>query len=1012
MYHSGPKVKFFLFLVILTFSSVRAQSVSQYWQQQVSYNINVSLDDSKHMLEGVITITYVNNSPDSLSMLYMHLWPNAYKNISTAFAKQQLENGSVNFWFSDKEDRGYIDSLNFEVNGIKARWELDSANIDIAKIYLHRLLLPGQQMTITTPFRVKIPASFSRMGHVGQSYQITQWFPKPAVYDKDGWHPIPYLDQGEFFSEYGDFTVNITVPKNYRVAASGDLQTQSEINWLNKLAEETAAMNDKPTDLSTPPSDTATKTLTYTLKDAHDFAWFADKRYYVEKDSVQPPGSDRWVHTWTFYTWMDWKLWHHKSTGYVNNAIYYYSKWLGEYPYNNATAVEGALSAGGGMEYPTITIIGNTNTDRELETVIIHEVGHFWLYGILGSNERTYPWMDEGINSFYENRYFEEAHPDAKLLTSMPRMLAFFDLDEYPHNYLSQLMYLLTATQNKDQAINLPSEDFTEINYGVIVYGKSAVVFQHLRASLGDSIFDKAMHQYFTDWKFKHPSPAALRAELEKASGKDLGWFFDDLLNTTEPVDYAIKSVRKNKDKDNTYLVTIVNRSGLKTPFSLSGMNKGEVVTTRWYGGFEGEYTVEFPKADIDMIRIDAQENTADINRANNTWRKSGLFGKSEPIKFQLLASLDDPYKNQLFFFPFLGWNNYDKTMIGLMLSNNLFPFKRFEFDLVPIYGTATKAFDGIGRVSESWYPRHGKVQQVKVSVIGKRFSYLLTPDVAQWSKLEPRFQITLKRPTPRTPRQIIITGRSHNIWQQYFYRNEKRTQFFNINELQVEYNNTRRLNPFSVAGDIKQGEFVMNASITGNFTIHYMQGKERIDVRLFAGGFLWNNKSSSDIRPPLPVFQLSGSTGNPSSKTLMFQRDYTFDHFFLDRNGYDPILSHQVVTKDGGFRSMTIFGDNNRFMSTATVSVTAPKWIPLAAFGGLGVVTPTKNQWNLVAEMGIALVIIPDILEINMPFVTTNNIKQNQETGLGLDKFYERITFTLNLKGIDPIGMLRKRFN
>jgi len=194
-------------LVIMLWCGIVISGFSQtsYWQQKVDVTIDVRLDDSLHFLHGDEKIVYANNSPDELTYIYFHLYPNAYKNVRTAFANQMVENGSVKFLYSDKYQRGYIDSLDFKVlydeGQMSAKVEA-TKDVDIVKLILPKPLQSGGKITITTPFRVKIPHVFSRLGHVKQSYQITQWFPKPAVYDAGGWHQMPYLNQGEFYSDY------------------------------------------------------------------------------------------------------------------------------------------------------------------------------------------------------------------------------------------------------------------------------------------------------------------------------------------------------------------------------------------------------------------------------------------------------------------------------------------------------------------------------------------------------------------------------------------------------------------------------------------------------------------------------------------------------------------------------------------------------------------------------------------------------------------------------------------
>lgn len=1008
------KVKFFILALLLTANiHLSAQNERPYFQQRVDYNINVTLDDNKHVLQGVISMKYVNNSPDPLSTIVLHLWPNAYKNTGTAFAKQQLENGDTEFHFSKEAEKGYIDNLDFTVNNIPASYQLDSNHIDIAYLQLNSTLQPGDSITIVTPFLVKIPYSFSRLGHVGKSYQLTQWYPKPAVYDRDGWHPMPYLDQGEFYSEFGDFEVSITLPKNYVVAASGDLQDQEEIDWLTEKAEMTAKA---PTPMPTkrkpvfPNSDSEQKTLHYKLQNAHDFAWFADPRYYVSKDSVVLERTGRTVTTWTMYTDTDWELWK-KSNQYLQNAIKHYSNYLDDYPYNTATAVEGALSAGAGMEYPTITIIGRSGNARALETVIVHEVGHFWLYGVLATNERIYPWMDEGINSFYENRYFEDFHPDAKLVETFKGLSKAFDLTDYERNYTSELFYLFPATKNQAQALGLPSEAYTSSNYGSIVYGKGAMAMQHLRGSLGDSIFDMSMFEYAQRWKFKHPGPDDLRKILERNSGKDLSWFFDELLNTSVPVDYSIIKVKKPEDYDHFVFVKVKNKTGVNTPFSISGMSKGKVIRTVWYNGTATDTTVHFPAGDFDTYRIDGEHMMVDYNRSNNTYRAYGMLHRSEPVKFQFLGSMDHPYKNQLFLSPFVGWNNYDKTIVGFAFYNHTFPFKKLEFELVPTFGTASGTVTGTGRIYYNYMPHRGKLERVRFGVTGKRFSYLLNPEPLQWNKIEPQVLFELKPKTPRSPIRLSVNLRSANIIQQYLYSGDTKSIHYYVNEARFTFANTRTLHPFSASVQMQQGELFMNISAKASFRIHYMKAKEHVDINLFVGGFLYNNKASNDIRPPHPVFQLSGTTGGGNEKLLMFQDDYMFDHHFLDRNGFDPYLSHQVVTKDGGFRSMTNIGDTRKFLATVTTDVTMPGPIPISLFAGFGAYMFTANgedKIEPVAELGISIVVIEDVLEFNMPLVTTKNIKQNQETALGLDKFYEKFTFTLNLARVDPFKSIR----
>ena len=214
----------------------RSQVPADYWQQQINYDIDVNLNDETNELTGFMELTYINNSPDELKYIHLHLWPNAYKGQVTALAKQLLQNGDTDFYYSKASERGYIDQLQFVADGQPLKLGRDEKNPDLAVLYLNKPLKSGASVLISTPFHVKLPLAYSRMGHQKQRYQITQWYPKPAVYDQTGWHPMPYLDDGEFYSEFGNFDVSITLPKSYVVAASGELLTLEEQKWLDEKA--------------------------------------------------------------------------------------------------------------------------------------------------------------------------------------------------------------------------------------------------------------------------------------------------------------------------------------------------------------------------------------------------------------------------------------------------------------------------------------------------------------------------------------------------------------------------------------------------------------------------------------------------------------------------------------------------------------------------------------------------------------------------------------------------------
>lgn len=918
-------------LFALTVFTVAARE--NYWQQFVHFEIDVRLDDQQHMLYGYEKLTYVNNSPNELTYIYMHIWPNAYKDNSTALGQQLKENGELFFYYAKDEDRGYIDSLDWHVDGEMVPAEIDYKNPDIVKLILTKPIAPGGQCVITTPFRVKIPSGrISRLGHIGQQYQITQWYPKPAVYDVNGWNPIPYLDQGEFYSEYGTYDVKITLPKNYVLGATGDIVgNQAEIDWLNDLAEKTKEIKEyNKKDEAFPASSTEMKTIHFHQENVHDFAWFCDKRYHVLKGEVELPHSKRKVTTWVMFTNQYATLWK-DAIPYVNDAIYYYSLWNGDYQYKHCTAVDGALSAGGGMEYPNITVIGGVNSASTLETVIMHEVGHNWFYGMLGSNERVNGWMDEGINSANELRYNETKYPNAALVggNNGPSAVAnMFDLGRYKKKAQYYQFYALTARQCTDQPIQTHSADFTTLNYAAIMYSKSAVCFDYLRGYLGDSLYDKCFQTYFDRWHFKHPQPADIRAVFEEVSGRSLGWFFDDLIGTNKKLDYKITGVKKENDG---WRIGLKNTGEIAAPVCVSAVKGGSVVKTVWYEGFTGESNPRFPMVDADFFIIDQPEDAPEVNRKNNRAKTHGVFKKVEPLKVQFLGSLDNPSRTQLFVTPTLGANHYDGFMLGGAVYNHLVPQKKFEWCVMPMYGFRSKELVGHADAFLN-FADCGVFQSVRVGVNANQYSYYsvtaadhptdAAPDrTLMFHKIAPEVGFIFKKKRARSPitNQVIlrgiytsvdrinITADSNSInWaigpvEKMFY------------EAKYILRNNRSINPWNMELRYQMGDDMAKLSLTANYTVNYANGKG-FHFRLFGGTFL-NNNNSGPYR-----WRMSGY----SARGLQNQ-DYLFDNIFLGRTEQTGWLSGQFAEEDGAFKAYSPVGQSNNWLLAMNVKIDLP---------------------------------------------------------------------------------------
>ncbi len=490
------------------------------------------LNDEEHELTGFEKIEYINNSPDTLTFIYVHLWMNAYKSDRTAFSEQLLKNDRTDFYFSNEDKRGYINQLDFKINNITAIVEEDAQHIDIIKLKLPHALEPDQSVLITTPFHVKLPYNFSRGGHIGQSYMITQWYPKATLYDKDGWHAMPYLDQGEYYNDFGNYKVSITLPDNYKAGATGVLESTEEdvkIAETNNKKQITRNKNEKTktrkpffpkkeVESQVSSSSNKTKTLHYTAENVSDFAWFADKSFIVKTDTIQLA-----THTVkaSCYVLPENAELYANSIRFIKRAVRFYSNQLGEYPFPTVNVVCSPKEGpGGGMEYPMITIV-NAEKEKDLDKTIAHEIGHNWFMAILSSNERDHAWMDEGMNTYIENKYMELYYPFNN------NKKKSFHLPDPADNLLA----IVTAL-HKDQAIETTSKDFNAVNYSEVAYTKTGLWMEQLENTAGKETMHRIMQQYYKEYAFKHPQPKDFKRVAEEISGKDLSNVFNKLYST------------------------------------------------------------------------------------------------------------------------------------------------------------------------------------------------------------------------------------------------------------------------------------------------------------------------------------------------------------------------------------------------------------------------------------------------------------------------------------------------
>ncbi len=1004
--------------------------------QEIHYVLEAALNDRNHTLTGQATIEYVNHSPDTLREIWFHLWANAYKSQRSAFNRQKLDQGNSNFYFAADSTLGGFKNIEFTVGGQKIDWKYDPNHPDIAVLRLAAPIMPrGGRATIATPFLLKIPASFSRLGHIGTSYQMTQWYPKPAVYDQNGWHPMPYLDQGEFYSDFGSFDVRITLPDNYVVGATGVLQDAEEIAFLTKKEAATRlafanktlpGTKNKKGEIEdpSPVSSGTLKTIRYRAENVHDFAWFADKRFWVVKDTAHL-SDGRTVDCWAMFTRAEAKLWQ-KGAFFVRRAVEFYSQHVGAYPWPHATAVQSALSAGAGMEYPMITVIGQSGSEKELDEVITHEVGHNWFYGVLATNERDFPWMDEGINSYYEQRYMRQYHGGGMEAINVPKAL----YNPAKHGSLYELGYLLLARQHRDQPPESPSDQFTPMGYGLQTYMKPAMCLAWLEKSVGTPLFDSVMQDYYRAWQFRHPYPADFKA-IWAQRGIDVSWLMD-AMQTQKQFDLKLRAVER---RPTDVALRIQNKGRINAPFSVTALKNGQPIRTEWFRQLDETGTVAFPKSDADAYAIDYERATLDVRRDNNLRRAGGLLPGVAPPKLQLITPFERADRTSVVAMPWLGWNQYDYLMLGAALFSPPVPQPRLQYLLAPGIGTGSGRLTGVAEVRYKVFPG-GIFPKISFGVSAKIFSFD--------RNFERDYFLNVQRIVPQVRADLRSRSNTfqHSVLARTLLIGKEVAQFENagfvgkerqrtiIHEARYEATQTRLINPWRCLLALEASSYTDLSDRSARYLRgtaewtqrFYYANRRKVTARLFGGYFIQNTqRNRGSVADDLARASLSL---NPQGFN-----DYRFDHVFLARNADNGLLSRQVSRQEGGFKGAFgepfagVIGNSNNYVLAlnlrADLPAKLPFGIPLKPYFDLGyaddatplgMTRPRTEQ--LLWSGGLLLELFKGKLEIYLPLASSPFLRQRyREAGGGTNdsaifgggNYLRWISWSVDLGLFDP---------
>lgn len=595
----------------------------RYWQQRVSYRIDAELDPATAILQGVEEIVYRNNSPDTLSSMVFHLYQNLFSEGVQRTRTVPITGGMT----LERVAVGGQEAVPVAVGrgpATGASYRVDGTLMDLR---LPRPLLPGDSAVVTIAWRFPVPPRGApRTGRIDHSlYNVAQWYPQVAVYDDlRGWNRQPYLGNGEFYLEYGDFDVSLTLPEGWLVAATGELQNPEEVlpegvRRRLRLALErdtiihVVTAQDLGPGSATEQAPGGQLTWRFVARDVRDFAWGASDRYLWDATrAVLPdperPGETRVVPVHALYRSQA-RSWR-EAARYTRHALTFHAERWHPYIYPQITSLEGPI---GGMEYPMVVFVGGFPDTMSLYGTIDHEVAHQWFPMMVGNNETQFAWLDEGVGTYIEELAANDIFPTV------------------PAFAVPLAQYLQIAGTDYETPMMRPADLYPSYgSFGIASYFKPAVMLRALGAIIGEETLHDGLREYARRWLLKHPYPQDFFRTIESVAGRDLSWFWTPWWFGTGVFDQGIAGVvAEPAGAGERVTVTVEDRGEVPLPtLIVATLENGEVRRVRipesyWLTGARSQTAVLEVTSPVVRVELDPEQLFPDVDRSDNTWQRT-----------------------------------------------------------------------------------------------------------------------------------------------------------------------------------------------------------------------------------------------------------------------------------------------------------------------------------------------------------------------------------------------------
>ncbi|MCF6213205.1 MAG: aminopeptidase [Flavobacteriaceae bacterium] len=933
----------------LTYFIISCFMALQCWAQESTIKLEASLDAAKQIVNIQQQINYINTSKDTLSFIYLHNWPNSFKNRHTTLAKRLLDDYDRKLYFAKIQRRGYTKILNIQTNYNQVKFYNAKDKSDIIKIELNKPLAPNKSVEIMATYKVKLPdITFTGYGASPNNFYLKYWYLIPAVYENGQWKTMQNINLDDMYSMPYTYEISFVAPSVYSLTS-------------NLLISDTYIEK----------NEVHYKMYCNTINDAEIYL-------RVDNNFEKYVTSDVAVFTDIESVNLNKKL----KSQILNRSIAFIKDYLGAYPYPKIVLTEAAYNKNPIYGFNQLPKSLHPFSDvfewdiKMFKTLTEKFIDRSFLF-----NLREDKWLADGLQTYLMMNYVDANYKDVKAIGNLSKLwgLKNFNISKLNFNEKYPFVYQFAARKNLDQALSTRADSLSNFNRKIVNKYKAGMGLKYLNAFIGGSVIKHTIGQFYKKYKLKKVSSHDFERLLKNNTTKDLSWFFNDYIHTKKKIDYTIT---KAKIKNDSIAVTIKNKRHITVPIVLYGLKNKTIHYKKWFSNIDSTLTVNIPKNGIDNLVLNYEYIYPEFNMRNN-WKKtkSGIFNR--PIQFRLLKDIEDPNYNQVFYNIYGNYNFYDGFLLGPRLYNETFLKKNFLYKITPTYGFKSKSLTGSFSVRYKYLPEDSNIYQISGGIAGSSFHY--APNLL-FNKLSPFVSLQFKRKSLRD-----VGGKG--LMLRYVSVNREKNSLSDPTEIS-RYAILNLRYGYSKPDIVRDLRYNIDLQIDKNFSkisfdFRYRKLTDKIrqiDFRVFAGAFIHNN-----------------TEGDFFSFALDKPSDYLFDYNYLGRSESSGFLSQQIIVNEGGFKSKLSHNFANEWILTTNQSISI--WRYVEVYSDLGLVKDQGTKIHFLYDGGFRLNIAHELFEVYFPVLSNNGWEFAQHN------YNTRIRFILTTDIASFIKVLKRGF-